>query len=377
MAGNSSSRKRASSSSSSNHHHQHQPKRRRCTPGDGGGGVPLAVALWGMRGRTLERMVTQLARRPWGGNGGGEAPAWWPTAREPWWGTEVAAHMAMAATTTPPVPFAAARRLTKAEKVAVLVAAVKHAAPPDFACSLAAAAARSRLTHAESTVWESALRRERERHVATMPPPRGGEKKPEDVPLVTLLDRRDDDHSGDLSGEAAAAAAAAAEEDVDWFDCDELYRGMAKLEIPSFFGGYGKISALCLSPKSSTVIHHNLPIGLLPLRFCLGSGNGWVAIYLQTLGQYLDISLMNLFTGQNIPFHCFPKNLEFLYDPSHYPFPKSSRLCLRPTQRRVYCLTRGGDVHILRLPTDCNCRRQRTVSFEPLFDKSSMEFYPA
>uniref|UniRef100_A0A0E0LIL0 Ethylene insensitive 3-like DNA-binding domain-containing protein n=1 Tax=Oryza punctata TaxID=4537 RepID=A0A0E0LIL0_ORYPU len=298
------------------------------SPAAGGGVVPLAVALCRLYNGTLERMVREMAQectpplvtRDRKNGATPPPPPWWPTAKEPWWGTEVAAHLRGRPMATP-VPFASPRRLVKAEKVAVLVAVVKHVAP-DFG-RLAAAAGRSRLTELESSIWESALRGERERYVVMMPsfillpppPPQhvhsaesaaahadpepesadqsvvdfsvsgedaaargsGSEdtattgpeleqlvgnvngataaahaveeegQKPEDTPGPPLLEEHggeDHDHHlylhGDFSGEVSGAAAAdvAPPEDVDWFDYDEVLRGLDELEIPSFFGGY-------------------------------------------------------------------------------------------------------------------------------------------
>lgn len=108
--------------------------------GGGGGGVPLAAALCRLRNGTLERMVREMAQectpRWWRGGTGRAAPRrrrrrrGGLTAEEPWWGTEVAAHLHGRRMATR-VPFASPRRLAKAEKVAVLVAVVRHVAP-DF-----------------------------------------------------------------------------------------------------------------------------------------------------------------------------------------------------------------------------------------------------
>ncbi|BAT00665.1 Os07g0223600 [Oryza sativa Japonica Group] len=276
-----------------------------------GGGVPLAAALCRLRNGTLERMMREMAqectpplvarRDRKSGATPPPPPPWWPTAEEPWWGTEVAAHLRGRRMATP-VPFASPRRLAKAEKVAVLVAVVRHVAP-DFG-RLAAAAGRSRLTELESSIWESALRGERERRYVVMPsfillppppppPPQhahsaesaaahagpepesadqtavdfsvsgedtvttgpeleqlvgdgngatveGEGQKTEDSPVPPLLEQHggeDHDHHrqhGGFSGEVSGAAP----EDVDWFDYDEVLRGLDELEIPSFFGGY-------------------------------------------------------------------------------------------------------------------------------------------
>uniref|UniRef100_A0A0D9X3Z9 KIB1-4 beta-propeller domain-containing protein n=1 Tax=Leersia perrieri TaxID=77586 RepID=A0A0D9X3Z9_9ORYZ len=182
------------------------------------------------------------------------------------------------------------------------------------------------------------------------------------------------------------------------------WRAALRRPSPSLLVSGYRISALCLSPKSSTMIHQG-PISLFPTTRCLGSGNGWVVIYKPCHGWLFssrDISLLNLFTCENIPFQCFPKKkMELFNDPFLYPFPNKLKIVFAPnptpsdftaavvitggttvtyTDRggsgedlkvQVYCLTIGGDVHVL------NCHRQRTASFVPLFDKSSMEFYPA
>ncbi|KAL5198280.1 hypothetical protein ABZP36_001792 [Zizania latifolia] len=139
-------------------------------------GVSLAATLCRFQNATLERMMTELARectpplRAQDRKSGGPPP-WWPTAAEPWWFSEVSVHLRGRPMATP-VPFATPRRLKRAEKMAVLVAAVKHIAP-DFG-RIAAAANRSRLTEFEASLWESALRVEHRRHVMSasiQPPP--------------------------------------------------------------------------------------------------------------------------------------------------------------------------------------------------------------
>ncbi|KAF0905693.1 hypothetical protein E2562_008772 [Oryza meyeriana var. granulata] len=293
------------------------------TPPAAGGGVPLAAALCRFCNGTLGRMVTELAQvctpplLARDRKSGAPPPPWWPTAKEEWWCPEVAAHLHGRPMATP-VPFASPRRLTKAEKVAMIVSMVKHVAP-DFG-RLAAAASRSRLTELEASTWERALRGERERYFVMMPsfillppppppqhvdsaesaahadpesesneqtvdfyvsgedaahdPVEGEGKKPEDTAVPLLEQHGSEDHGrlhGDLAGELASVvarkqpaalleqhycdeghdshqqdnlsgepsdAAEPAPEDVDWFDCDEVRRGLDELEIPSFFGGY-------------------------------------------------------------------------------------------------------------------------------------------
>ncbi|KAG8081142.1 hypothetical protein GUJ93_ZPchr0007g3699 [Zizania palustris] len=139
--------------------------------------VSLAVTLFRFQNSTLERMMTELMRectpplRAQDRKSGGP-PSWWPTAAEPWWFSEVVVHLRGRQMDTP-VPFATPRRLKRAEKVAVLVAAVKHITP-DFG-RISAAANRSRLTELEASLWGSALRVEHQRHVMSvliqMPPP--------------------------------------------------------------------------------------------------------------------------------------------------------------------------------------------------------------
>uniref|UniRef100_A0A0D3GNR5 Ethylene insensitive 3-like DNA-binding domain-containing protein n=1 Tax=Oryza barthii TaxID=65489 RepID=A0A0D3GNR5_9ORYZ len=250
--------------------------------GGGGGGVPLAAALCRLRNGTLERMVREMAqectpplvarRDRKSGATPPPPPPWWPKAEEPWWGTEVAAHLRGRRMATP-VPFASPRRLAKAEKVAVLVAVVRHVAP-DFGRLAAAAgrvqADRARVLHMGERAPRRAqapLRRPEpesadqtavdfsvsgEDTVTTGPEleqlvgdgngatVEGEGQKTEDSPVPPLLEQHggeDHDHHrqhGGFSGEVSGAAP----EDVDWFDYDEVLRGLDELEIPSFFGGY-------------------------------------------------------------------------------------------------------------------------------------------
>lgn len=127
----------------------------------GAAGAPplaLAAALDLFHSATLGRMLSALTPsclpplRPQEARSGAAPPAWWPTASEGWWAPEVVAHLPglMA-----PVPFVATKVLKKAQKVAVLVAVVKHLAP-DFA-RVDAAVRRCGLSAPEAALWSSAI----------------------------------------------------------------------------------------------------------------------------------------------------------------------------------------------------------------------------
>jgi ethylene-insensitive protein 3 len=92
----------------------------------------------------------------------GPPPPWWPTGFEDWWATELLAHLDTVAAlmgAPAPVPFAPSYSLKKAQKVAVLVAIVKHLAP-DFACVAAAVRHSGKLSVSETDLWHSALNNE-------------------------------------------------------------------------------------------------------------------------------------------------------------------------------------------------------------------------
>ncbi|TVU39988.1 hypothetical protein EJB05_13433, partial [Eragrostis curvula] len=126
------------------------------------GGPPLAEALDSFLSTTLMRMLSALMplcdpplrnyeRKI------GAPPQWWPTASEPWWASEVAAHLL--GMPIGPVPFVAGKLLNKANKVAVLVAIVKHLSP-DFA-RITAATSNCLLFASEDALWNAALQNER------------------------------------------------------------------------------------------------------------------------------------------------------------------------------------------------------------------------
>ncbi|CAL5079274.1 unnamed protein product [Urochloa decumbens] len=99
-------------------------------------GLPLAAALDKMKSDTLGSMLSALMaacdppaarqRQSWAG----PPPPWWPSASAAWWAPEVVAHLHTIPVHTP-VPYAPAYKLKKVQKVAALVAVVKHLSP-DF-----------------------------------------------------------------------------------------------------------------------------------------------------------------------------------------------------------------------------------------------------
>jgi hypothetical protein len=119
--------------------------------------LPLAAALTRFHSATLARMLSELmavcqppVKQHESRNN--TPPRWWPTAAEPWWAAEVAAHLPRIPM---PVPFVAAKLLKKAHRVAVLVAMVKHLSP-DFG-RIAAAVRRCEMSASEAALWDSAL----------------------------------------------------------------------------------------------------------------------------------------------------------------------------------------------------------------------------
>jgi hypothetical protein len=85
----------------------------------------------------------------------GAPPPWWPTASVDWWVPELVAHLATMPLHTQ-VPFVPLYRLKKAQKVAVLVAVVKHLTP-DFTRILSEASLKAKLSVCENILWNSAL----------------------------------------------------------------------------------------------------------------------------------------------------------------------------------------------------------------------------
>ncbi|EES02452.2 hypothetical protein SORBI_3003G068700 [Sorghum bicolor] len=96
----------------------------------------------------------------------GPPPPWWPTGSEDWWTTELLEHLDLVAALSSapvPVPFAPSYGLKKPQKVAVLVAIVKHLAP-DFARIAAAVRHSGKLSISETDLWHSALNNERAKY---------------------------------------------------------------------------------------------------------------------------------------------------------------------------------------------------------------------
>ncbi|BAT03667.1 uncharacterized protein [Oryza sativa Japonica Group] len=179
-------------------------------------------------------------------------------------------------------------------------------------------------------------------------------------------------------------------------------------------------SAWFLSPRISIASLATNLISTGRAQRCVGSGHGWVAF-----GDF-NASLVNAFTGDEIPFHSFPEKhgvvmskVVFAPNPTPAEFTAAAitgHLRVTYTTRGnsgwtdvelprlgaigggdyiadvvyhekefgggkkkkvVYCLTGGGDVLVLRLPAGRRRRQRRPASFEPLFDKASAVFYPA
>ncbi|RLM86272.1 hypothetical protein C2845_PM04G07050 [Panicum miliaceum] len=139
-------------------------------------GMPLTAALDKLKNDALGSMLSALmpacdppveqrlgwARPP---------PPWWPTASEDWWVPELVAHLFTMPAHTP-VPFAPAYRLKKAQKVAVLVAIVKHHSPDLDRMSSKAMCDKANLTVPEANLWKSALWNEAARYKANLSVPR-------------------------------------------------------------------------------------------------------------------------------------------------------------------------------------------------------------
>jgi len=131
-------------------------------------GIPLAAALDKIENGALGRMLSALMpvcnpplRQHQSKSG--PPPPWWPTGSEDWWATELLAHLDTVAAlmhAPVPVPFAPSYSLKKAQKVAVLVAIVKHLAP-GFARVAAAVRHSGKLSVSETDMWHSALNNER------------------------------------------------------------------------------------------------------------------------------------------------------------------------------------------------------------------------
>lgn len=134
-------------------------------------GLPLAVALDRIKDNALRVMLSALmlsCNPPVGQRQGwtGAPPPWWPTAAEDWWAPEVVAHLNTMREHTP-VPFAPAYKLKKVQKVAVLVAVVKHLSPDFdgiFKKVVVSLNGRAKLTDEEKDMWKSALENEAARH---------------------------------------------------------------------------------------------------------------------------------------------------------------------------------------------------------------------
>lgn len=141
-------------------------------------GMPLAAALDKMDNSSLGRMLSALmpACHPpllHHQSKTGAPPPWWPKGTEDWWVPEVVAHLDTVAVHTP-VPFASSYSLKKVQKVAVLVAIVKHLVP-DFARITTTVMHSGKLSVPEISLWHSGLNNERAKYmrpvfVALQPP---------------------------------------------------------------------------------------------------------------------------------------------------------------------------------------------------------------
>ncbi|CAN6209701.1 unnamed protein product [Urochloa humidicola] len=133
-------------------------------------GLPLVAALDKMKSDTLGSMLSALMqacdppaarqRQIWAG----PPPPWWPSPAAEWWGPEVAAHLHTIPVHTP-VPFAPAYKLNKVQKVAALVAVVKHLSP-DFDGIAMKVRRSAKLTVQEDNLWKGALANEAARRKA-------------------------------------------------------------------------------------------------------------------------------------------------------------------------------------------------------------------
>ena len=127
----------------------------------------------------------------------GPPPPWWPTGSEDWWTTELLEHLDLVAALSSapvPVPFAPSYGLKKPQKVAVLVAIVKHLAP-DFARIAAAVRHSGKLSISETDLWHSALNNERAKYTRLV--------------FILLPQARSSSSKVALAAAAAAAAASA------------------------------------------------------------------------------------------------------------------------------------------------------------------------
>uniref|UniRef100_A0A0E0LQW3 Uncharacterized protein n=1 Tax=Oryza punctata TaxID=4537 RepID=A0A0E0LQW3_ORYPU len=165
-------------------------------------------------------------------------------------------------------------------------------------------------------------------------------------------------------------------------------------------GGW-RLCALCLSPKTSTVLKRRMATMLCLGSRCVGSGDGWLAI------DDPILRLVNPLTDEEIPLYSFTRGR--LSKVVIAPNPKQSNFTAAAITGRnrliyttagnnswadvqcprladgdgltdvmyhekaagkkvVYCLTRHGDVHIVHLPGDRG--QQRPAVVEPLLSKN-------
>ncbi|XP_006659786.2 uncharacterized protein LOC102701650 [Oryza brachyantha] len=186
-------------------------------------------------------------------------------------------------------------------------------------------------------------------------------------------------------------------------------------------GGCHRFSTWCLS--AATAVLQCPPTMLSPTRRCVGSGSGpgWIAV----CGPEV-VGLVNPLTGEEIPFRSFPQRglvvskIVFAPNPTardftavvisdHACFTGRGRIAYTTRgnggwahvevpglprrdgiadvvyhdkgggKKVAYCLTGSGDVHVLHLPAGRHGQRRRRPlppSFQRLFDKASMVFYP-
>ncbi|KAG8100143.1 hypothetical protein GUJ93_ZPchr0013g34823 [Zizania palustris] len=136
---------------------------------------PLVRALAGMSDTVLECMAKVLMKKcqaaqdrfPLLGRWPVNPPSWWPTGDEPWW-----PELGCSATTPPPPAYKPVRVLSKAGKVAAVVAMVKNIAPDYERLSAAIQAAptvTSIITDAEAEAWDAGLTSERDAYIAEHP----------------------------------------------------------------------------------------------------------------------------------------------------------------------------------------------------------------
>ncbi|KAG8100129.1 hypothetical protein GUJ93_ZPchr0013g35337 [Zizania palustris] len=136
---------------------------------------PLVRALAGMSDTVLECMAKVLMKKcqaaqdrfPLLGRWPVNPPSWWPTGDEPWW-----PELGCSATTPLPPAYKPVRVLSKAGKVAAVVAMVKNIAPDYERLSAAIQAAptvTSIITDAEAEAWDAGLTSERDAYIAEHP----------------------------------------------------------------------------------------------------------------------------------------------------------------------------------------------------------------